>query len=816
MTDVSEPEKRPTILSNLMERENLWRIVLWTEVLIAASVLLSIGLGGLDISHGDKYNMVLVFLLAAFLLLGIAMFFAQGFQVDPRGLPLVVVFLAGCLMVAYATLMYQTGVTQDLVFGLLLLGGTVLTVVGAGLMVVRLSHASRLVGYYSMWLLGVLLLLFMPLHELGLLLQYSGRDLLMGYLGLGISIIGAMAFAVEQRKALGAEGWITTGDAKYISGKYDEAVEYYERSLAVETRNEFVWSSKGAALLKLGLWTDAIECFDRAIAINPKQSSAYSGKGLALTHLKRFSEALECHDRAIRSGKGPVGWNNKGNTLMRLGSPKEALVCYVSALKADPKYEVAWFNKGKAEMSLTEFDEAAASFTKAVELKPEFSEAWHQKGKALVSGGKNKEEALFCFDTAIQLKPANSDAWTDRKILRMAMRERKVRPIPIIHIPESGVVFGPAAREKYLLPGVGADAGALATVDAGADQLKAEVLKSAVQGNYDRAVKLLDTTIAKFPHDPVNYMTKGVLLSRIERFEGALESFNGAIKIKPEWVGPWFGKGMVQAAMGEYASALESLDRAIVIRQNYADAWSVRGIILGIQRKYEDAIQSFDRVIELRPDDEEVWRSKSIALNKLGRYEEAIECYEKLATLNPAVEETQRFISEEKEKLEGAKALFRKGVTLAKSRDYEEGLQKLKEAVDLRPNYIEAIYISGVICGVIGEYRQATEHFDRVLELRPRHVEAIYGKGNILLKDGKYREAIALFDRVLELNNVHVDAWCDRGLALARMGKVKEAMTCYDRALELAGDHEKTITLRESCVKVIREAKEKGAEPKQG
>ena len=28
-----------------------------------------------------------------------------------------------------------------------------------------------------------------------------------------------------------------------------------------------------------------------------------------------------------------------------------------------------------------------------------------------------------------------------------------------------------------------------------------------------------------------------------------------------------------------------------------------------------------------------------------------------------------------------------------------------------------------------------------------------------------------------------------------------------DRALELAGDHEKTITLRESCVRAIREVK---------
>lgn len=793
---------------SLRERESLWRLVLWIEALVVISVLLSIALARLELEYGDVYNMILVFLLAAFLLIGIILFFIHDFRVDPRGLLLVVVFLAGCLILAYSTLMYESGSSETLLFMLTVLGGAALTVLGAGLMVVRLTHASRVIGYFSIWLFGILLLLFMPLHELGIVLQYSGRDLLMSYLGLAISIIGAISFALEQRKALNVESWITSGDAKYISGKYDEAIEYYDLALAVETKNEFVWSSKGAALLKLGLWTDAIDCFDRAMEVNTGLSSAHSGKGLALTYLKRFSEALASHDLAIKHGKGPVGWNNKGNTLMRMGSPEDALECYKSALAENNEYEIAWFNKGKAEMALRQFDGAVLSFTRAVSVKPEFADAWYQKGKALVSAEKSANEALFCFDTAIQLKPSNSDAWMDRKILMLSMRERKARPIPIINIPEGIGIFGPAAREKYLLPGMEEDIEEFAIV-AGADagQLRNQALKNAAQGNYDMAVKFLDTSIAKYPNDPVTFMSKGVLLSRIEQFDGALAAFDGAIKVKPEWVGPWFGKGMVLAAKGDYEAALKSLDEAIFLRQNYADAWSVRGIILGIQRKYEDAIKSFDKVIELKPDDEEVWRSKSIALNKLGRYEEAITCYEKLATLSPAVEETQKFLLEEKEKLEGAKALFRKGVGLAKSRMYEEGLEKLKEAIDLRPNYIEPIYISGVIYGVMGEYHHAADHFDRVLELRPRHVEAIYGKGSIRLKEGKNEEALELFDRALELNDNHVDAWCDRGLALARMGNNKDAMECYDRALELAGDHDKTISLRESCVKAIKEAR---------
>ncbi len=795
-----------TIVENLRKKESLlWRNVLWLEVLVIAAVILSIGLGSLSLTYEGLYNIVLVFLLFFSFVFGFVLFLVHDLQLERQGVLMFLIFLIGCLLVSYSTLIYQSGTAESLDFALLLLLGTILTVSGVGLMVVRLRQTSRLTGYYSMWLFGILLIMFMPLHELGFVLHYSGRDLVIGYLGLGISIIGAISFAIEQRLVLNVESWVTSGDAKYISGKFDEAIEYYDQVLGVDTLNEYVWSSKGATLLKLGLWAEAIDCFDKAIDLDPDISLAYSGKGLALTYLKRYSEALESHEKAIESGRSPIGWNNKGNTLLRMGARvDEALLCYENALKVNPEYEVAWFNKGKAEMKLGRYEAAAESFTRAVDIKPEFSDAWFQKGKALVSTGASEEKALFCYDTAIQLKPASSEAWMERKILLLAMEEKKLRPIPIVNIPETGAVFGPAAREKYLLP-IADQLLEKSTLSIGKNgyELREEALNWAVKGRYDKSIEILDTTISRYPDDAVTYMTKGVLLSRVEQFEGALAAFDNAIEIKPEWVGPWFSKGMVLAAKGDYELAMDCLDKAKSVRPNYADAWSVKGIVLGIQKRYDEAIECFDTVIGLRPDDVEAWRSKCTALNKLGRYEESIACYEKMTTLSPAIEETQRFLLEEKEKLEGAKAWFKTGVELAKSKEYGRGLERLKEAITLRPNYIDALYISGVIYGVIGEYPQAMDYFKRVLELNPEHVEALYGKGNILLKEGQPDTALELFDRVLKLSDTHVDALCDKGVALFRLERYEEALACCDIALKIAGDHQRTIALRESCVQAM-------------
>ncbi len=798
------PGKASTKKTSSQKEYSLGRTVIWLEALIALLIALSVSFSQWELSQVDIFNQAFAGIIILIFLLGLALFRMNRLKLDNKLIMVMLVILAGTLMVAYSTLMYQNIGSDSLTFMALIGSGAVFTIIGVGLLVTQIKQATRLTGYYSLWLFGLLLILFMPLHELGI--SYSPRDLLVGYLGLGISLIGSISFAIEQRLVLNVESWVTSGDAKYISEKYDEAIEYYDQALEIEPKNDSVWSSRGAALLKLGMWAKAVDAFDEALAINSKLALAYSGKGLALTHLRRYSEAIECHDNAIRLDSSPVGWNNKGNTIMRgSGEVDEAIQCYQKALKIDQKYEIAWFNKGKAELQVEKVMDSIKSFTKAVELKPQFAEAWFHKGKALSMSGKNEAEALYCFDTAIELKPANSDAWMERKILLLSMKERKVRPIPIVNIPKSGFVYGQAGIVRPLLNKEG-KAKPESGLVAGGSKIREGALRFATQGNYDQAIEALDRRLAISPDDVVTHMTRGVLLSRIEKFDDALESFNAAIKLKPEWVGPLFSKAMILASKAEYEDAMNTLEQVTDQRPNYADAWSVKGIILGTQRNYEEAIQCFDKVIEIKPNNEDAWRSKSTALNKLGRYEEAIKCYEGLAGISPAMEETHRVLVEEKEKLADAKTLFRQGVELAKTREYEKAVEMLETAIKYRPNYVDAIYISGVTHAVMEDYATAMERFESVLELRPDHVEALYGKANILLKVESYELAIKLFDMVLELNEGHVDAWCDRGIALTKLGQEDEALECYDRTLKLAGDHPQAITMRERCVQAMKQA----------
>ncbi len=90
------------------------------------------------------------------------------------------------------------------------------------------------------------------------------------------------------------------------------------------------WSNKGGALFALGKFSEAIECFDKAIAIDPRNANSWNGKGVALYSIGQHAKAIECFDKALTiEPKNNMPWENKGNnkgeSLLVLKRHDEAL-----------------------------------------------------------------------------------------------------------------------------------------------------------------------------------------------------------------------------------------------------------------------------------------------------------------------------------------------------------------------------------------------------------------------------------------------------------------------------------------------------------
>ena len=56
--------------------------------------------------------------------------------------------------------------------------------------------------------------------------------------------------------------------------KFDEALGCFEQALLLDQNNPELWNYKGVALRSMGRYNDAIECFNKSLEIDPRDKSA--------------------------------------------------------------------------------------------------------------------------------------------------------------------------------------------------------------------------------------------------------------------------------------------------------------------------------------------------------------------------------------------------------------------------------------------------------------------------------------------------------------------------------------------------------------
>ena len=87
------------------------------------------------------------------------------------------------------------------------------------------------------------------------------------------------------------EAWVSNAESLYKLGKYDEAIKWYDKSLAINPNNDDTWNNKGNALDDLGKYNEAIKCYDKSLAINPDNYYCWYNKGMSLHKLGKDDEA---------------------------------------------------------------------------------------------------------------------------------------------------------------------------------------------------------------------------------------------------------------------------------------------------------------------------------------------------------------------------------------------------------------------------------------------------------------------------------------------------------------------------------------------
>jgi tetratricopeptide (TPR) repeat protein len=182
-------------------------------------------------------------------------------------------------------------------------------------------------------------------------------------------VLGAAKTTVQDFSSDDAEEWFDRGNSLAMEGRFEEAIESYDRAIIFRLNNDDyeAWHGRGIALVHLGRYEEAITSYCFVVHIKPDYHEAWYGLGSALCNLDKYEKAIEFFRKAI-------------------------------TIKTD--YHEVWHGKGAALGALRRYIEAIECFCRAVSIKSDYHESWHGRGSALSDLGKY-EEAITIYQRGL-------------------------------------------------------------------------------------------------------------------------------------------------------------------------------------------------------------------------------------------------------------------------------------------------------------------------------------------------------------------------------------------------------------------------------
>lgn len=99
-----------------------------------------------------------------------------------------------------------------------------------------------------------------------------------------------------------------------------------------------------------------------------------------------------------------------------------------------------------------------------------------------------------------------------------------------------------------------------------------EIRSLAQQSRYQEAYDRLETYLDRRPRDEQGRLLKGVLLTRLDRIDEAIEAFRDLAGDEPRLPEPHNNLAVLYAAQGRYDEARQSLEKAVALQPGYGTA----------------------------------------------------------------------------------------------------------------------------------------------------------------------------------------------------------------------------------------------------
>ncbi|MCW6049624.1 tetratricopeptide repeat protein [Lyngbya sp. CCAP 1446/10] len=299
------------------------------------------------------------------------------------------------------------------------------------------------------------------------------------------------------------------------------------------------------------------------------------------------------------------------------------------------------------------------------------------------------------------------------------------------------------------------------------------------QGVFERVAEALGAVSAAFvPSDAANAeFREGRNLQVQGNFAGAIECYQRAIAIDPNYAAAHSNLGVVKQQSGRLTEAIAHYQQALEIDGNLAETASNLGSALAEAGETAQAIAQYQRALSLNPNCAEAMINLGLLREEEGKVAEACSLYQQAIQVNP----------------DCAAAYFNLGIALEKQgeetgADYDRAIANYERAIELDPNYLDALHNLAYASIRQGRVADAIAYYDRALALQPDLTATDLAFGSWLSNQDQLDEALAFCQQGIQKYPASAGARCNLAIVLHKQGKIQDAIACYQQALSLKPD----------------------------
>ena len=258
--------------------------------------------------------------------------------------------------------------------------------------------------------------------------------------------------------------------------------------------------------------------------------------------------------------------------------------------------------------------------------------------------------------------------------------------------------------------------------------------------------------IAKKPTENAeayDYLLRGRNYARMANLEFAMQMYEHAIRLDPNFALAYAGIAHVCGALAEYqggypqwiTKGLDAAERASKLQPDLPEAFSARARLHCMQQDYDQAVQLARRAIELKADCENAYSVLGRALFESDRWKEAAELTDRAVAVSGDYYSAY---------IPYATALRAMGENDAAARLTEKLTALLEHQLAIVPEDARARSLLAGNHARVGKIREAVAETDKAIAARPKDSLTLYNAACTYGVLNMKQEALATFQRAIE------------------------------------------------------------------